>query len=172
MREKGGCVEELLWILKVVFMPPFLLTYPRVIGKWLRHLSILQHAPVDRTAFVDARQAILWCSQIVLDIRGYKKAALSHFTTFGAVLSTAYIQAAMVLVPSFFHVLWITSPVCFSSFLLFNVELKVWQVFLPLRITVNENVFCPFASYLRLRYGSPEGTMDYVPACSILRTNK
>lgn len=63
--------------------------------------------------FYDGKQP---CSQMVLDIRGYEKAALSHFTIFGAVLSTAYIQAAVVLVPSFFHVLWIASPVCFSSF--------------------------------------------------------
>lgn len=70
--------------------------------------------------FYDGKQP---CSHTVLDIHGYEKAALSHFTTFGAVLSTVYIQAAVILVPSFFHVLWIASPVCFSS--LFFIHCRV-----------------------------------------------
>lgn len=113
------------------------------------------------------------CSWMVLGIRVHEKVVLSHFTSYEAVLSAAELQAAMFSVSSSFPILWLASFSCLLWF--FSIKCKdegVANISALENYSEWEDVFHLFASYLRLRYASPGGKMDYIPACSILRTDK
>lgn len=123
---------------------------------------MLQHAPVDGTAFEGDRLESLWWEaalqpdgsrHMCLWESGFKSPPLEL-----CLMSTAQSQAAVFSVSSSFSVLWLASLFCLIWFFSTQCEGEGVANTPALEIySVWEHVFCPFSSYSKLRYGSPGG---------------
>lgn len=141
------------------------------------YIFMLQHTPVDGTAFVGDRLASLWWEaalepdgfgHMCLWISGFKSLCLLWSCAEHSLDSDSCVFSVILL----FHSL---ACICLLFALVFSAEcMGKGVVNTPALENYSEweHVFYPFASCLRLRYGSPGGKMDYIPACSILRIDK